>query len=363
MTEKKKAKRRIEIVDVAKCFAIFMVILGHTATNDELLGNPPVLIKVLYSIHMPLFFFLSGMSISLKPLKGWQEWRFFLRKNVLTIAIPYLLWALIYCSFNFENLGWILYGSWSALGKTGTVTSLWYLSCLFVARFLVQGVIQAVSWKGRKSRRGDYLIPTAVCLAAGALFPDIDIGYPWCVNVAFVAAGFILLGIALKHVMIGVSVQKGWVLFACLGACAGLYILLAVLQGDGFGVMMMCKGAYGQPLFSLGYTLLGGFAVGLLAMLAKRLADEWLPRLELKSLIYLGQHTMGVFLLHKPLLQNIFLPFLKNLLGGGPDILVRLAATVLALTVSIWLCRLIEYYIPELVGIFSRDIISGGNKA
>ena len=73
MTEKKKAKRRIEIVDMAKCFAIFMVILGHTATNDELLGNPPVLIKVLYSIHMPLFFFLSGMSISLKPLKDRAE--------------------------------------------------------------------------------------------------------------------------------------------------------------------------------------------------------------------------------------------------------------------------------------------------
>ena len=363
MTEKKRAKRRIEIVDVAKCFAIFMVILGHTATNDELLGNPPVLIKVLYSIHMPLFFFLSGMSISLKPLKGRDEWIFFLRKTVLTIAIPYLLWALIYCSFNFGNLGWILYGSWSALGKTGTVTSLWYLSCLFVARFLVQGVIQAVSWKGRKGRREEYLIPMAVCLVVGALLPDIDIGYPWCVNVAFVAAGFIMMGMALKHVMIGIAVQKGWVLIACLAACVGLYTLMAVLQGEGFGVMMMCKGAYGHPLFALGYALLGGFAVGLLAMLAKRLADEWLSRLNLKPLIYLGQHTMGVFLLHKPMLQSLFLPFFKNLLGGGADILVRLLATVLSLFVSLWLCRLIEYYIPELVGIFSRDIISGRNKA
>ena len=363
MTEKKRPKRRVEIIDVAKCFAIFMVILGHTATNEELLGNPPLLIKVLYSIHMPLFFFLSGMSISLKPLKSWADWRFFLRKTVLTIAIPYLLWAMIYCNFNFENLGWILYGSWNALGKTGTVTSLWYLSCLFVARLLVQAVIQIVPWNGRKSRRTDYLIPMAICLVIGVLLPDISIGYPWCFNVAFVAAGFILMGVAAKHIVIGISVQKGWVLFALLAASVGLFALLVVLQGDGFGVMMMCRGAYGNPFFALGYALLGGFAVFILAMLAKRLADEWLSRLDLKPLIYLGQHTMGVFLLHKPMLQNVFIPFFRNLMGGAMNIPVRLLSTVISLLVSLWLCKLIEYYIPELVGIFSKDILSGRDKA
>ena len=51
-----KIKRRIEIIDIAKCIAIFMVILGHTSPNSELAGNPPLITKILYSIHMPLFF-------------------------------------------------------------------------------------------------------------------------------------------------------------------------------------------------------------------------------------------------------------------------------------------------------------------
>ena len=355
----KKTKRRIEIIDIAKCIAIFMVILGHTFTNGELAGDPPMLPKVLYSIHMPLFFFLSGMSINPKPLKTRGEWNLFLRKTVLTLAIPYLVWALIYCDFSFENLGWILYGSWAALGKTGTVTSLWYLACLFCARIYVQ-VIFSMPWR---TKNGDgrlfYLIPAAVCLIIGALFPPLEIGYPWCLNLAFTASACILLGVAVRYPMIQLSVQKAWILGACLVASVFFYVILIKLQGEGFTIMMMCKGDYGAPVFALALALLGGFAVLLISMLLKRMADEWIPNMSLKTMIYLGQHTMGVFLLHKPMLQEIFMPVFGESLSGVPDFLIRLLASFAALIVSIFLCRLIEYYIPELVGIFSKDVIAG----
>ena len=39
----RKHRGRIEIIDIAKCIAIFMVVLGHTASNAELLGDPPML--------------------------------------------------------------------------------------------------------------------------------------------------------------------------------------------------------------------------------------------------------------------------------------------------------------------------------
>lgn len=357
MTEKKR-NRRIEIIDVAKCIAIFMVILGHTATNDELLGNPPLLFKVLYSTHMPLFFFLSGLSIPPRPLSSWKEWRFFLRKTVLTVAIPYLIWALIFSHFSFENLGWILYGSWKALGNTGTVTSLWYLSCLFAARIIVQLIISLMA-RFRGGRLA-CLIPAAVCLVISVLLPDIDIGYPWCFNVSFAAAGFMLFGMAVRNGVIELAVQKGWVLLSLLLTSVAVFTLLVCLRGEDFGVMMMCKGSYGNPFFALVFALLGGFAVLTLAMILKRMANEWFAsRISLKPFIYLGQHTMGVFLLHKPMLQSIFLPAFNQLLKGGPDLLARLLATVAALLASLWLCRLIEYYIPELVGIFSKEKIGG----
>ena len=358
----KKSKKRIEIIDVAKCIAIFMVVLGHSATNSELLNNPPLLFRILYSIHMPLFFFLSGLSISPKTLKNWGEWRFFLRKTVLTIAIPYLIWALVFCNFSFENLGWILYGSWIGLGKTGTVTSLWYLACLFVARILVQLAISLMVRTSRGNNRLIYLIPATVCMAVGVLLPTIEIGYPWCFNVACVAAGFILLGMAVKNGVIELSVQKGWVLLSLLAASVAVFSLFVYLRGDSFGMMLMAAGYYGDPFFALVFAVIGGFAVLALSMILKRMANEWLSGMNLQPLNYLGQHTMGVFLLHKPMLQNIFIPAFGQLLPGGPDILVRLLATTAAILVSMWLCKLIEYYIPELVGIFSKDKIMGTEK-
>lgn len=282
---------------------------------------------------------------------------------VLTILIPYFLWSLIYCNFNFKNVGWIIYGSWIALGKAQTLTSMWYLICLFCARIFVQLLIALVSRTGRGEVRMIYLIPAAVCLMIGALLPDLENGYPWCINVAVVAAACILLGIALRNGIIQLSVQKGWVLCLSLAASIVLFAMIVRALGDNYVVMMMCAGRYGNPIFALVLAVLGGFAVMALSMILKRLADEWIPNVDLKHVIYLGQHTMGVFLLHKPMLQELIGPAVKSILPNGPDILVRLLATVAAVIISTYLCRLIEYYIPELVGIFSKDIITGKEKA
>ncbi|MBP5169029.1 MAG: acyltransferase family protein [Oscillospiraceae bacterium] len=359
----KRIKRRIEIIDIAKCIAIFMVILGHTSPNSELAGNPPMLTKILYSIHMPLFFFLSGLSMSPKPLKTREERRLFFRKMVLTVVIPYFLWALIYSNFNFPNVGWILYGSRVSLGKAGSVTSLWFLSCLFCARIFVQGIFTLFSHTKYGSQRPVYVIPAVVCLIIGALLPHREIGYPWCLDIAFVASACILLGVAFRDGVIKLSVQKAWVLFSFLIASVFLYGFLVHRLGDNFVIMMMCENTYGDPVFAIPLAVLGGFAVLLVSMLLKRMVDEWLYDANLKPMVYLGQHTMGVFLLHKPMLQEIFVPAFRKLLSTGPDILVRLLATVVSLVLSILLCILIEYYIPELVGIFSKDIIAGKEKA
>jgi len=354
-----KSRKRIEIIDLTKCLAIFMVILGHTSSNAELVSNTPMLTKVLYSTHMPLFFFLSGMSISVRALKTREEWRFFFRKMILTLTVPFLFWGLVYCNFSFKNLALILYGSWYALGKAGTLTSLWYLACLFVARIFVQFVINLMPKSAKAGKTKLFFIPTVLLMLVGFALPAFEIGYPWCADIAFVAAGCILLGIALKNNVIELATQKGWILFVLLIGTIGLYALAVSLAGDRFTNFMMCNGTYGFIPLTVLLSALGGFAVILLAMLLKRMADEWLPDISLAPLVYLGQHTMGVFLLHKPMLQMIFYPWFSNILTGNADIFARIFASLSALCVSLILCRLIEYYIPELVGIFSKDKITG----
>jgi len=350
-----KSKRRIEILDIAKCIAIFMVVWGHTFTNSELLGNPPLIAKVLYSTHMPLFFFLSGMSISLKPLSGLSEWRIFLKKNVLTVAIPYVIWSLVYSKFSYTNLMWILYGSWEALGKVETVTSLWFLSCLFVAKIISQIIVNLTARLNNKNN-SLYIIVGIILFAIGYFMVHPAIGYPWCFDIALQAAGCMFMGFALKKAILELSVQKGPLLVCLSVVITIIFGVLVVVNKDVLGVTMMCKNSYPNALISFILAILGSFNVLILSMILKRTADEWLPKLDFSSLSYIGQHTLGILLLHKPFLQEIVMPLLtKYLYAICPDMIIRLLATFISMFVSLWLCRFIEYYIPELVGIFSKD--------
>lgn len=45
-----KSNYRLNYVDYLKCFAIYLVVLGHCSIN---LG----LMNIIYSFHLPLFFF------------------------------------------------------------------------------------------------------------------------------------------------------------------------------------------------------------------------------------------------------------------------------------------------------------------
>jgi len=351
-----KTKRRIEILDIAKCIAIFTVVWGHTYTNAELLGEPPTLARILYSTHMPLFFFLSGMSISTKAIKNTKEWRYFIRKDILTIAIPYVIWALIYSKFSYNNFAWIIYGSWQGLGYAETVTSLWFLATLFIAKIFVQLIVNILSYKNRN--RFMYLIIGIIFVLGGYFLPRLEMGYPWCFDVALEAAGLMLMGISLKEEVIKLAVQKGEVLIGLLVGSTIIYGILIAIFKDKFGVVMMCKNSYPTPVLALVLAILGSIFIIVLSMLCKRLADEWIEKLDFSSLSYIGQHTLGILLLHKPFLQEIAMPVLKESLGVAlPDFIIRILAALISMFVSLWVCKFIEYYIPELVGIFSKEKI------
>ncbi|MGN0524124.1 MAG: acyltransferase family protein [Eubacterium sp.] len=55
--------KRIEWIDIAKGIGIILVVTAHTQMPSYSLfdGNNNILRLLIYSFHMPLFFFLSGM--------------------------------------------------------------------------------------------------------------------------------------------------------------------------------------------------------------------------------------------------------------------------------------------------------------
>ena len=75
--------KRILWVDVAKGIGMILVVLGHTHFGGRTL---------IYTFHMPLFFFCSGLFFSnSEPLNLMEK----LKKCLKTILFPYFLYAII----------------------------------------------------------------------------------------------------------------------------------------------------------------------------------------------------------------------------------------------------------------------------
>lgn len=342
-------KKRIETIDVAKAISIFLVILGHTTENLD----TPMFRRMLYTFHMPLFFFLAGLSIKPKALAVVKEWGIFLKKNFLALIVPYLIWGLIYAPFSYSNFLHLAYGSWESLTAMETLTSLWYLPCLFISRVIVQLIID-ITARVKKCKTelicGICAIPLFV---AGVLLPHPEEGIFWCTDISLVGAAFILSGIALKRMFLVLAQQKArWLALLLLGSVM-LFCFGTVFRGDNLELSLMCKGTYGSLLWFVLNSASGSLAVLVLSMLICRASRESLFPFHTSVFTSVGVRTMGIYLLHKPFLQQILIPGLSKIFGAScPFLLTAFLASVLALLFSLALCCIIEKFIPQLLGQF-----------
>lgn len=344
-----KTKHRIELIDIAKAITIVLVILGHTTGNLD----TPMYRRFVYSFHMSLFFFLSGMSTKPKAQKSFGEWKSFIRKDVLALVVPYVFFAFIYAPFSFDNVPKFLYGSWQKLGEAGTLTSLWFLPSLFVARMYCQvivNLIDKVKIGNNKMIIGLLAIPM---FAVGFILPKLESGYPWCLDTSFVAAGFILLGIALREKVLLFAQSKAWVLVLFSVTAAAVLAGGTLVRGDNLDLVLMCRNDYGNLLWFMLNSISGSCLILGISMLIFRVSREGKRPFSTKAITYIGQHTMGIYLLHKNFQLELVIPWINTRLEG-PQLLNACIATCISLTVALLLCAVIERYVPQLLGQFPR---------
>lgn len=81
-----------------------------------------------------------------------------------------------------------------------------------MARIFNQVVISLFDTHGVGTKSLAYGLCSVPFFAVGLLMPRLEQGYPWRLNVAFVAAGIMPLGIALRKTLLIFAVQKEIVL-------------------------------------------------------------------------------------------------------------------------------------------------------
>ena len=142
--EKVENRTRVVELDIMKVIGIILVVLGHVTrmyTKDGLIpqvddtGVMGIITRVIYSFHMPLFVFISGMTFAFVSIRksSYQRFSSFVKNKAKRLIIPYfafaILWVLPFmCGFGFRDfLPYFIKGIILSLDSR----HLWYVWMLF----------------------------------------------------------------------------------------------------------------------------------------------------------------------------------------------------------------------------------------
>lgn len=193
---------RNQIVDIAKGIGILFVVFGHNPIVSQLQGE---LFNVIFSFHMPLFFFLSG--IFFKPNESFSDT---LKSKADSLLKPYfttlLLIGIAYALLKNESLISYLIKMLYGNGSTIKWIPLWFLTHLFavIAFSWVVNKLVAQSLKGIGSRLSFLVLMLATGVLLIQSFWQLEIaflsntvilpGLPFSLDIVLITSSYFLLG-------------------------------------------------------------------------------------------------------------------------------------------------------------------------
>jgi polysaccharide biosynthesis protein PslL len=216
-------KQRIQHIDIARGIGILLVVLGH---NSIVVGQKGELFNVIYSFHLPLFIFLSGLFLNQR-----ETFRTAIVNKTDVILKPYLVtlvlgYFLVSRKSTLDYLLGAIYGTAPSL--PGIWVALWFLSHLWVVTVsawlvmrltwrsanrwfpvLLPGML-AIGWLGRQTF---WAVPVVVNGMAVQFLgkPLIIYGLPFSLDILLMTLPFFLLGTWLKPQVIEFQMQPKWV--------------------------------------------------------------------------------------------------------------------------------------------------------
>lgn len=265
-------------IDAVRVVAMLAIVAGH-------LWGAGLPRPLLYSWHVPVFFFLSGLL--------WRPGRTVrseLRARSLTLLVPYAAWLLIVLvavvpvlvargEIPPPDLGALLLGG---RGPTTPFWTIWFVTALFFAAVwmrLLERVPVAVRW-------GTAIAATLLVVVVA---PDVLSRLPFSLGHSAVGLLYLLAGAAFARVRRRFAVPWPWALVAVAVA-----LLVASVPGSGFDLKPL---RLGLPVLGLlvSITVSAGLVV-----LAER-ALQRAPAAVSSAVSRLGTATLVVLFVHVPL--------------------------------------------------------------
>ncbi len=198
-----KSKKRIEWIDYARAIAIILVIVGHAIPEYNLdMENMRI---IIYSMHMPIFFILSGYTFHFDENKKLKD--IFIKK-VKRLLVPYIGFCFLITLCHLAEVVILhreskFFGFF--MGMDGIVntlcmttksaySNLWFLPCILVAECLLYLVFKYV--KKDKYRAIFCVVPSIIVLVLSIkqYLPAL----PFCFETALFSLAYLYFGYILN---------------------------------------------------------------------------------------------------------------------------------------------------------------------
>ncbi|MCU0762431.1 MAG: acyltransferase family protein [Hydrogenophaga sp.] len=337
------AAGRTQWIDSAKGLGILLIFFGHVYSTV----TPSALYVYIYAFHVPLFFFISGLTLrpGAGPLSG------VVQKKLRTLIVPYLWYAFL--GYLFYLAGFLLaqrqglnvpqfdYGLWQPLQGIffGTIGEgriingpVWFVMALFwtfLLGYLVNTLIRSPvgQWVA-------VLVLTGLGLALAG-----QVTLPFSGVAALSALVFLQAGYRFQSegILNALGNAQRWMLLLIFGVVS----LFSQINGFvGFG-----EGIVGHPL----WFLLFAFSGTLMVVLLVTLADRWCG-----WLAFVGRYSLSIMLIHMLIIKSVKV-VMSGALGHsiqeidndiGLGLMVLLASGAL-LVPAVWI---MERYLPFTMG-------------
>lgn len=295
-------------IDIAKGIGIILVVLGHNwiITHDH--GE---LFRIVFSFHLPLFFFLSGVV-----LHPDVEFKTFLVSRADALLKPFfvvlVVWGLARIALSGIDARSYLLGMLYGTGNTIEWVPLWYLPHLFLAMLLALLILH-ISIRVGKERR-IVVLNLLLLLAAGIsvihLFARMDVaqfvqlnrvvgnknnnfpGLPWSLDLIGISAAFILFGYVWQKQVMQFQFHP-WLFTVALAGFTALHFFF----DETIDLNMRL---YGNWWISTLQALLGTYLTLSISCLLQRYGKLG------KVVAYLGMNSLFIMIFHSWIESKIF---------------------------------------------------------
>lgn len=341
MTDTIVKKDRFDYIDIAKAVGMLTIMWGHIAIGKS--------VTFVYSFHIPLFFFLSGMVFIKDKYKDFGS---FVMRRVQTLIIPYIIYSFItwavWAAFSYatharvESYWMPLLQTFIAQGSEGYLVHnvpLWFVSCLFVIEL-------AYYWIAKLPDVWNLIVcillaVTSYVLVNSCSFFDFTT-LPWSIEVAMAAIVFYASGnVFVKHIghqkFESVVNKKRW-----------LSILIMVLL-----FVIVWYGALYNKSVSMGHiNLRNPFLFYLIAfdgiiaflIMSSLIAHSHINTKYLRGLKWFGQNSFIAMAFHNPIkgftifaLASVFGMEKMEVMRNTWSAIIALLATLVATVVLMYL--------------------------